>query len=76
MLRMARVQNSKGDSVEAPMFAYNYKLTTTTQSNDKGSWNAYSVNQAGATDMATAMMAKDFMSAARSGDVAVKEEQQ
>ena len=76
MLRMARVQNSKGESVEAPMFAYNYKLTTTTQSNDKGSWNAYSVNQAGATDMATAMMAKDFMSAARSGDVAVKEEQQ
>tara|TARA_R100000935_G_scaffold58613_1_gene96566 strand:+ start:1902 stop:2651 length:750 start_codon:yes stop_codon:yes gene_type:complete len=75
MLRMARVQNSKGESVEAPMFAYTYKLTTTTQSNDKGSWNAYCINQSGSTQMSTAMMAKDFMSAARSGDVAVKEEQ-
>ena len=76
MLRMARVQNSKGESVEAPMFAYTYKLSTTTQSNDKGSWNAYSVNQEAATDMSIAMMAKDFMGAARSGDVDVKQEQQ
>jgi hypothetical protein len=76
MLRMARVENSKGESVEAPMFAYTYKLTTTTQSNDKGSWNGYSVNQEGATEIPIAMMAKDFMSAARSGDVQVKEEHQ
>ena len=75
MLRMARVQNSKGESVEAPMFAYTYRLTTTTQSNDKGSWNAYSINQEKATEMSIAMAAKDFMGAARSGDVAVKEEQ-
>ena len=76
MLRMARVQNNKGESVEAPMFAYTYKLTTTTQSNDKGTWNNYSVNQEGPTEIATAMMAKDFMAAARSGDVEVREEQQ
>tara|TARA_R110001592_G_scaffold24457_4_gene94274 strand:+ start:51 stop:824 length:774 start_codon:yes stop_codon:yes gene_type:complete len=76
MLRMARVQNSKGDSVEAPMFAYTYKLSTTTQSNDKGSWNAYTINQEGATELSIAMMAKDFMGAARSGDVEVKQEQQ
>ena len=76
MLRMARVQNSKGESVEAPMFAYTYRLTTTTQSNDEGSWNGYSINQEGATDMSLAMMAKDFMGAARSGDVEVKQEQQ
>lgn len=76
MLRMARVENSKGESVEAPMFAYTYRLSTTTQSNDKGSWNGYSVNQEGATEMPIAMMAKDFMSAARSGDVQVKEEHQ
>jgi len=75
MLRMARVQNSKGVSVEAPMFAYTYRLSSTVQSNDKGSWNAYTANQEGATEMSTALMARDFMSAARSGDVAVKEEQ-
>ena len=49
MLRMARVQNSKGESVQAPMFAYNYQVTTTSLSNDKGSWNGYSVNQENAT---------------------------
>ena len=76
MLRMARVLNSNGDSVEAPMFAYTYKLTSTTQSNDKGSWNAYSINQESATDMPIAVMAKEFMSAARTGDVDVKQEQQ
>ena len=76
MLRMARVQNSKGDSVEAPMFAYTYKLSTVTQSNDKGSWNAYSLNQNGPTGIAIARVAKDFMSAARMGDVDVKQEQQ
>ena len=75
MLRMARVQNSQGVNVEAPMFAYSYRLTSTVQSNDKGSWNAYSVNQEGPTDMSVAIMARDFMSAARSGDVAVKQEQ-
>jgi len=76
MLRMARVQNNKGVSVGAPMFAYTYKLTTNTQSNEKGSWNGYSVNQEGITELSIAMMAKDFMAAARAGDVQVKEEQQ
>ena len=76
MLRMARVQNARGESVEAPMFAYTYNLSSITQSNDKGSWNAYSINQEGATDMSIAMMAKEFMGAARSGDVDVKQEQQ
>jgi len=76
MLRMARVQNNKGVSVRAPMFAYTYKLTTNTQSNEKGSWNGYSVNQEGITELSIAMVAKDFMAAARAGDVQVKEEQQ
>ena len=34
------------------------------------------VNQESATDLSVALMARDFMSAARSGDVQVKEEQQ
>jgi hypothetical protein len=58
------------------MFAYNYRLTTTSLSNEKGSWNGYSVNQEEPTELAVAKLAKEFMSAARSGDVQVKEEQQ
>tara|TARA_R110000744_G_scaffold202965_2_gene321856 strand:+ start:140 stop:913 length:774 start_codon:yes stop_codon:yes gene_type:complete len=76
MLRMARVQNSKGESVEAPMFAYTYRLTSNVMSNDKGSWNSYSINQEGPTELSNAVIAKDFMGAARSGSVEVKQEQQ
>tara|TARA_R100001369_G_scaffold38051_1_gene63540 strand:+ start:1384 stop:2169 length:786 start_codon:yes stop_codon:yes gene_type:complete len=76
MLRMARVNTSKGTSVSAPMFAYNYKLGTLTQSNDKGTWHGYTVSQENPTDIETAQLSKEFMGAARSGDVEVKEEQQ
>ena len=58
------------------MFAFTYNLASTTQSNDKGTWHGYSVNQTGATDLTTAKIAKEFMSAARSGEVKVKEELQ
>ena len=43
---------------------------------NKGVWNGYSVNQEGITELSIAMVAKDFMTAARAGDVQVKEEQQ
>tara|TARA_R100001369_G_scaffold4678_5_gene13291 strand:- start:8037 stop:8834 length:798 start_codon:yes stop_codon:yes gene_type:complete len=76
MLRMARVQNSKGESVQAPMFANTFRLSTVTQSNDKGTWNGYSINQEAPTELSTAIMAREFMSAARAGDVQVKEEHQ
>ena len=76
MLRMARVQTSKGESVSAPMFAYTYRLTTTSQSNEKGTWNGYSVNQQEPTELSVAKLAKEFMTAARAGEIKVKEEQQ
>ena len=76
MLRMARVKNNKKVLVNAPMFAYTYRLTTNLQSNMKGDWNGYSVNQEGATELSIMRLAKDFMEAARAGDVQVKEEQQ
>ena len=75
MMRMARVQNSQGQHVEAPMFAYTYRLTTTSQSNDKGTWNSFSISQEGQTSLADAQVAKTFMTAARSREVEVKEEQ-
>ena len=75
MMRMARVHTSSGKQVEAPMFAYTYNLTTTTMSNDKGTWNSFSVSQGAQTSIEDATMAKTFMSAARAGEVEVKEEQ-
>ena len=75
MLRMARVKNSAGTSVQAPMFAFTYKLGTSSMSNDKGTWNVFTVNQEGQTDLDTAAIAKEFMSSASQGDVEVKHEQ-
>ena len=75
MLRMARVKNSAGASVQAPMFAFTYRLGTSSMSNDKGTWNVFTVNQEGQTDLDTAMVAKEFMSSAKQGDVEVKHEQ-
>tara|TARA_R100000482_G_C5123235_1_gene147064 strand:- start:628 stop:1374 length:747 start_codon:yes stop_codon:yes gene_type:complete len=75
ILRMAKIPNSEGKLVPAPMFAYKYLLTTVELSNDKGSWFGFNVTQSDALtggDKQLAYQAKDFMGAARSGDVQVK----
>lgn len=75
ILRMAKIPNSEGKLVPAPMFAYKYLLTTVELSNDKGSWFGFNVSQADAIvgkEKALAYEARDFMLAARSGDVEVK----
>jgi hypothetical protein len=76
MLRMARVKNSEGTSVQAPMFAFTYRLGTSSMSNDKGTWNVFTVNQEGQTELEIAKIAKEFMSSARQGEVEVKHEQE
>tara|TARA_R110002012_G_scaffold229192_1_gene401749 strand:+ start:135 stop:923 length:789 start_codon:yes stop_codon:yes gene_type:complete len=76
MLNNARVQNAKGETVPAPMFSYMYNLTTIPQSNDQYSWMGLSVEKTRPTPMPLAMAALDFMKAARSGAVEVKQEQE
>ena len=76
MLNNARVQNAKGETVPAPMFSYMYNLTTIAQSNDQYSWMGLSVEKSRPTPMPLAMAALDFMKAARSGDVEVRQEQE
>ena len=77
ILRMAKIQNSEGVFVSAPIFAYKYLLTTVELSNDKGSWFGFNVTQADqitGAEKSLALQAKDFMMAAKSGDVKVKQE--
>ena len=76
MLNNARVNNAKGETVAAPMFSYMYNLTTIAQSNDQYSWMGLSVEKSRPTPMPLAMAALDFMKAARSGAVEVKQEQE
>ena len=76
MLNNARVQNAKGETVAAPMFSYMYNLTTIAQSNDQYSWMGLSVEKSRPSPMPLAMAALDFMKAARSGAVEVRQEQE
>tara|TARA_R100001463_G_scaffold21337_1_gene51353 strand:- start:2782 stop:3570 length:789 start_codon:yes stop_codon:yes gene_type:complete len=76
MLNNARVKNAKGETVAAPMFSYMYNLTTIAQSNDQYSWMGLSVEKSRPTPMPLAMAALDFMKAARSGAVEVRQEQE
>jgi len=74
MLRTATVDNAAGESVLAPMFAYVYRLSTGLLSNNMGSWHGLSVNLEKHTPLPLARVARDFMVAARAGDVNVKQE--
>ena len=74
MLRTAQVANQAGESVLAPMFAYIYRLSTGVLSNNMGTWHGLSVEREKATPLPLARLAKDFMVAARAGDINVKQE--
>ena len=76
MLNNARVNNAKGETVAAPMFSYMYNLKTIPQSNDQYSWMGLSVEKSRPTPMPLAIAALDFMKAARSGAVEVRQEQE
>tara|TARA_Y100001938_G_scaffold150764_1_gene243293 strand:+ start:2385 stop:3176 length:792 start_codon:yes stop_codon:yes gene_type:complete len=74
MLRTAHVKNNAGESVLAPMFAYTYRIKTGIQSNNRGSWYGLSVERDRPTSMQVAKLSKEFMVAARAGEVNVKQE--
>lgn len=74
MLRTSRVKNSAGDTVLAPMFANIYRIKTVEQSNDLGSWYGFTVEREKGTPLELARLARDFMTAARSGEVKVRQE--
>ena len=76
MMNTTRVMDSEGNAVQAPMFAYIYKLTTVAVSNDQYSWMGLSVEKARPTPPHLAKDALSFMKAARAGDVQVKQEQE
>lgn len=59
----------------APMFSRVYKVTTTAQSNDKGSWFGYKFQLVGETDTAEYLEAKSFASAVKSGLAKVERNQ-
>ena len=76
MLNNATVNTAVGETVQAPMFTYTYRLTSIPQSNDQYSWMGLSVERAHPTSMSLAKIAMEFMKAARQGEVNVQQEQE
>ena len=76
MLNKATVNTAVGETVQAPMLAYTYRLTSIPQSNDQYSWMGLSVERAHPTSMSLAKIAMEFMKAARQGEVNVQQEQE
>jgi hypothetical protein len=65
-----------GQPVQAPMFARMYRLTTIPESNDKGSWWGFHVEQCGETsDHGAVTQARALGKAVRSGTVKVQHQE-
>jgi len=56
-----------------PMYSQVYRLTSVSESNDKGKWYGWEIERVGALeDMGVYQMAKDFASSIKAGEVNVK----
>lgn len=76
-MKQRKVQNSKGDLVEAPMFMFRYLVKTIGEQNDQGSWYGWSIGLDKAVNSKPFLIeASNFLKGIRSGDVKVKQPDQ
>ncbi len=68
-----KIKGADGSFVTAPMMSRKYKLTTTPESNDKGSWFGFRIELEGLVeDMAEYKAAQEFRNAVRTGQAQAK----
>lgn len=68
-----KVKNAAGDFVTAPMSSRVYKITTTPEQNDKGSWFGFRIELAGLVQNASEYKAaQDFREAVKTGKASAK----
>lgn len=73
-MKQRRVKNSAGSMVEAPMFAFKYRLKTIAEQNDRGSWYGWAVGVEGAVSNRDFLLeAANFLKMVKSGEVQAKE---
>ena len=69
--------NAKGMSFQPPRFSHVYKLSTSSEKNDKGSWHGWNVELDGVVEDANVYRAaKSFHESIRGGEVTVKHTQE
>ena len=74
-LQARRVQNSAGKMVDAPMFAFKYRVKTVAEQNDRGSWYGYSIGLEGPTTNVEIMKeGQKLLKMIKGGEVTIKEE--
>jgi len=71
VLQAQTARGSKG-LFTLPIFTYMYRMRTTQQQNDKGSWYGWDITKEGTVDVETFQLADDFRLAVRDGDVKVR----
>ena len=75
-LQARRVQNSAGKMVDAPMFAFKYRVKTVAEQNDRGSWYGYSIGLEGPTTNVEIMKeGQKLLKMIKGGEVSIKEEE-
>jgi len=76
MKAMPKIQNAKGDFVSQPSFFNSYRLSTTQETNSKGSWTSWIINHAGKVENELVLQtASEFYKTCRKGVVVKHEEE-
>jgi len=72
MIMSVKLLNKEGKPFNPASFAFAYRLFTSKESNDKGTWYGWEVERIGLADPIVYAEAKAFMQAIRAGQVQVK----
>jgi len=76
MKAMPKLKNAKGDFVSSPSFFHSYRLTTTQETNSKGSWTSWIINHAGKVESELVLQtASEFYKTCAKGVVVKHEEE-
>ena len=75
MIASRSMKNSEGRSFTPPRFSHVYKLTTSSEKNDKGQWHGWNIELVGQVEDAEVYhSAKSFYESIKGGEVTVKHE--
>ena len=76
MKAMPKIKNAKGDFISQPAFFNSYRLSTTQETNSKGSWTSWIINHAGKVENELVLQtASEFYKTCRQGVVVKHEEE-
>ena len=76
MIASRTMTNAKGEAFQPPRFSHVYKLSTSSEKNDKGSWHGWNIELDGVVEDANVYRAaKSFHESIRGGEVTVKHTQ-